>query len=281
MPELPELETVMRGLEPVMTGHKITDVWLGEKGLRSPFPDGLTERLTGKKIVRLSRRAKYILVDLADDNVLVLHLGMSGRVRIERPGSNAPAEKHDHFKLALDGGTQVTLNDARRFGMVFDLPANDLPIHRAFKDLGPEPLDSEFGPDYLSAKLKNKTQPIKLAIMDQRVVVGVGNIYASEALHRAGISPKRQAGRISRARLIQLVEEIRNVLNDAIADGGSSLRDHRTAYGEFGYFQQRLSVYARAGQPCKACKEQTGETYLIEKAVQGGRATYYCPHCQK
>ncbi len=277
MPELPEVETVMRGLAPVMEGQVIASVYCGEKGLRFPFPDRLAGRIQHAKIKKLERRAKYILIYLSENNILVIHLGMSGRIRILAPGSNAPPEKHDHFELGLADGHRIILNDARRFGMVFDVAETDFLVHKSFCHLGPEPLLDDFNAGYLREKLKNKSSAIKVAIMDQRLVVGVGNIYACEALYRAGISPIMSAQKVSKAKLEEFVKQIKIVLMQAIAAGGSTLRDHRLPDGDFGYFQQTLNVYGRAGQDCMTwgC-EQT-----IHRIVQAGRSTFYCPHCQK
>lgn len=280
MPELPEVETVMRGLAPVMEGQVVTDVWLGEKGLRYPFPGDLAVRLTGQKIIKLSRRAKYLLCDLSSNRTLILHLGMSGRVRIQAPGSNQPSEIHDHFKLSLEDGHSIILNDARRFGMVLDDESANIPINKFIKYLGPEPFSQEFNPDYLINTIKNKRIAIKVALMDQKTVVGVGNIYASEALYRARISPLRSAATLTKPEAKRLVAAIQEVLADAIAAGGSTLRDHRTAYGDFGYFQQKLSVYAREKLACPACTCDIAKTGGVHKIVQGGRATYFCPKLQ-
>ena len=276
MPELPEVETVMRGLSPVLQGQVIDKVWCGKKGLRIPFPEGLGKRLQGKQVVNLSRRAKYILCHLEDENLLAIHLGMSGRVRILPPRSNAPEELHDHFKLTMVSGHEVVLNDARRFGMVFDVPSSQLISHKAFSHLGPEPLSDDFSATYLSEKLQNKVVPIKIAIMDQRVVVGVGNIYACEALYRAGISPTKKAGKVSKKKLEELVSQIKSVLEEAIEAGGSTLKDHRLPDGDFGYFQQKLLVY---GQEGKNCQNHVCE-HTVKRIVQGGRSTFYCPSCQ-
>lgn len=277
MPELPEVETVMCGLAPIMEGQVIEHVLCGDKGLRLPFPEGLEQRLKGQRVEKLKRRAKYILCHLSDQNILVIHLGMSGRIRILAPKSNSPSEKHDHFELMMKDGHRIILNDARRFGMVFDVSNNDFERHLSFAHLGPEPLSDNFDESYLLGKLKNKTNEIKTAIMDQRVVVGVGNIYACEALYRSRINPQTRAHKISRQRLGDLVQNIKIVLKEAIEAGGSTLRDHRLPDGDFGYFQQKLTVYGREGQECisEDCKSN------IRRIIQTGRSTFYCPVCQK
>ena len=277
MPELPEVETVMRGLEPVIVGQVIDDIFCGEKGLRIPFPEGLENRLKGTKVQTLKRRAKYILCYLDNHSILAIHLGMSGRIRILRPGANDIPEKHDHFKLTLNTGHQIILNDARRFGMVFDLPANDLDHHKSFEHLGPEPLSDDFHANYLQDCLRNKSVAIKTAIMDQRLVVGVGNIYACEALFRSGISPKLAAKKLTKKRAEALVRYIKEVLKEAISAGGSTLKDHRLPDGNFGYFQQKLFVYGREDQVC--LEPECGAK--IKRITQGGRSTFYCPSCQK
>ncbi len=277
MPELPEVETVMRGLKPIIEGQVIDRAFCGDKGLRIPFPEGLSERLTGQKIQKLSRRAKYIFCHLENGNTLILHLGMSGRVRILAPRSNSPAEKHDHFELRMKDGHHIILNDARRFGMVFDVLQKDISTHPSFAHLGPEPLLEEFNAEYLRLKLKNKTSAIKTAIMDQRIVVGVGNIYACEALYRSRISPKMKASDLSFPTLSRFVEEIKTVLREAIEAGGSTLRDHRLPDGDFGYFQHTHFVYGRENKACLAsdCSEN------ITRIIQTGRSTFYCACCQK
>ena len=267
----------MRGLAPVIEGQVIAGVSCGDKGLRIPFPIGLEERLQDQKIIRLERRAKYILCHLDNNHTLAIHLGMSGRMRILAPQSNSPAEKHDHFEVIMKDGHKFILNDARRFGMVFDFPSKDFRHHPSFSHLGPEPLSENFDADYLREKLKNKTSPIKVAIMDQRLVVGVGNIYACEALYRSAINPKVKAGNLSKPKLASLVESIRAVLCEAIEAGGSTLRDHRLPDGDFGYFQQKLSVYGREGKACASA----GCESRIERIIQTGRSTFYCPSCQK
>lgn len=278
MPELPEVETVMRGLEPVLTGKAIARVETRRADLRVPFPKDLKKKLEGARILRLSRRAKYCLIHLQGGACLVVHLGMSGRLVITR--DHVPV-KHDHFLMTLEDGVQIVLNDPRRFGMVLLVADAEMAGHASFKHLGPEPLGNEFNAAYLRDKLKGRTQAIKLAIMDQRIVVGVGNIYACEALYRAGIDPAKPAGGVSPAKLEKLVSAIRGVLGEAIAAGGSSLKDYVQASGELGYFQHGFKVYDREGTVCRTCAEAGHEKPCVTRMVQGGRSTFYCKRTQR
>lgn len=274
MPELPEVETVRRGLEPVMAGQRFARVDIRREGLRWPFPENMADRLNGQRVERLRRRAKYILADMDGGESLIIHLGMSGRMLIS---DGAELIKHDHVVLDMENGVRITFNDPRRFGMM-DLCATDqLDEHRMFVDMGPEPLGNSFDADYLKAKLKGRKMPIKSALLDQKIVVGLGNIYVCEALWRSGIPPTIQAGKISTKKLQQLVPTIRDVLSEAIESSGSSLKDYRQADGELGYFQHSFAVYGREGEPCK--KEGCDGT--ITRMVQSGRSTFYCPKCQK
>lgn len=281
MPELPEVETVRRGLAPHLEGHVIAHVDQRRPDLRWPMPVDLVQVLTGARVTTLRRRSKYILADLDRGPSLLLHLGMSGRVRIEddrlgqfhHDASILP--QHDHLVLTTDAGTRITLNDARRFGAV-DLVRTDV-AHPLLAHLGPEPLDDAFTPGRLARALAGRALPIKSALLDQRIVAGLGNIYVCEALHRAGIHPRRAAGRIGPDRIARLHDRIRAVLADAIAAGGSSLRDHRQTSGELGYFQHSFQVYGREGLPCL----RPGCTGTIRRIVQSGRSTWYCPACQR
>lgn len=279
MPELPEVETVCRGLDPVMTGQVIDRVETRREGLRKSFPIGLREKIQGARILRLSRRAKYILIHLDGGLVLVVHLGMSGRVQIEVAGYEP--KTHDHLILHLGNGRVIVLHDPRRFGNVLLLAGDDLSLAAEFRSLGPEPLSNEFNGPYLAERLRGKSMAIKTALMDQRIVVGVGNIYASEALFLAGISPKRKAGTVTGARAEKLVAAIRAVLDRAILAGGSTLRDHRQADGALGYFQHQFTVYDRAGRACPGCDCDILKTKGIQRIVQGGRSSFYCPRKQK
>ena len=272
MPELPEVETVCRGLAPHLEGRRLVRVEQRRPNLRTPFPPRFCERLTGRRIESVRRRAKYILMHLDDGGVLIAHLGMSGRMIIapERPESY---DKHDHVVFETDAGTVVTFNDARRFGLMDLTVADALGDHPMLRNLGPEPLGPEWTGAYLHEALAGRKASIKLMLLDQRIVAGLGNIYVCEALHLARISPKRQAGRISRVRLGRLVEATREVLLAAIEAGGSSLRDYVRPDGELGYFSKQFAVYGREGQPC-AC----GGT--VARYAEGGRSTFWCPACQ-
>ena len=289
MPELPEVETVRSGLEPVMVGNKIRFADIRRPNLRWPFPENMSERLTGKTITRLRRRSKYILCDLDSNETLLIHLGMSGRMTISHPEPNAkdvlgdfhfihptPA-KHDHVVLDMFDGTRISFNDARRFGSMDLIKTIMLNDHKLIKALGPEPLGNEFNSSYLSKKLLGKTAPIKSALLDQRIVSGLGNIYVCESLWRAGISPMRLSGKVNLKKIDILVPIIRDVLLEAIDAGGSSLKDHRQTNGELGYFQHSFAVYGREGKKCNSlnCSE------LVKRVVQAGRSSFYCSKCQK
>lgn len=281
MPELPEVETVRRGLQPHLEGHRIARAEARRPDLRWPLPPDLVQVLTGARVTGLRRRSKYILADLEDRGSLLLHLGMSGRMLIEGESQGefhrdpAILSRHDHVVIWNDAGTRITFNDARRFGMV-DLIAPGAE-HPLLAHLGPEPLSDEFTPEVLARAFSGRRAPVKAALLDQRIVAGLGNIYVSEALHRAGIDPRRAAGRIGAGRLAALVGHVHDVLEEAIAAGGSSLRDHRQATGELGYFQHAFRVYDREGAPCPT----PGCAGSIRRIVQSGRSSYFCPDCQK
>ncbi len=282
MPELPEVETVRRGLAPAITGAKITRVLLRRKNLRKPFPRAMKKRLEGLEVLSVSRRAKYLLVGLAGDNVLIWHLGMSGQVRIYKKGEKVPPpEKHDHVQIDLSNGVVLVYTDPRRFGLMDLAVLSDIENHPLFKNIGPEPLVRGFTGAVLVKRLKGRKTEIKLALMDQKIVAGVGNIYASEALFKASISPKRRAGTISLAKANALVREIKAILKRAIKAGGSTLKDHRTTDGGLGYFQHSFAVYDKEGEPCPGCDCNVGRTGGIKRIVQGGRATFYCPRRQR
>ena len=270
MPELPEVETTVRGLEPVLTGQRLTLVETRRADLRRPFPVDLRQRLTGAIVTALSRRAKYGLVDTDRGDTMIFHLGMSGRWRVD-PGEML---LHDHLLLETANGRRVALNDPRRFGSVDLVPTAEVPDWPVFRALGPEPLGADFNADYLLAALTGRKASIKLMLLDQRIVAGLGNIYVCEALFMTGISPKHAAGRISLPRLERLTEAIRAVLLSAIAAGGSSLRDYVRPDGELGYFAKQFAVYGREGEPC-AC----GGT--VQRYSEGGRSTFWCPKCQR
>ena len=275
MPELPEVETVRRGLALRLSGRRIVRAELRRPDLRRPFPPMLAERLEGARIGDLRRRGKYILVDLDGSGVLLLHLGMSGR--ITAGGNNAPAEKHDHVVLTLDDGTVVRFNDPRRFGLLDYLPNSEIDAHPLLAAMGPEPLEAGFDGAYLARALAGRMTPIKSALLDQKIVAGLGNIYVCEALYRAGISPRRLASTVGGARAARLAAAIREVLDEAIAAGGSSLRDYVQANGELGYFQHRWAVYGKEGEPCPGCACAEG----VRRITQAGRSTFFCAKRQR
>lgn len=280
MPELPEVETVCRGLSKALTGGKIARVDMTRKNLRIPFPAGLSN-LAGARVEVIERRAKYILLRLHTAQTVIFHLGMSGRMVIKAKNEPYSAEKHDHLILSMQDGTRVVFNDARRFGLVDLAQSDEVERHKLFRHLGPEPLDKKFDAAYLASKLKGKKVDIKLAIMDQRIVVGVGNIYAAEALFMAGIGPKRKAKSLKKDEIEKLVAAIRAVLKKAIAAGGSSLRDYVQADGELGYFQHHWAVYGKEAEKCPGCSCNIKKTGGIKRITQGGRSTFYCPQKQK
>jgi formamidopyrimidine-DNA glycosylase len=268
MPELPEVETTVRGLASVLKGRRIQSVEARRPDLRRALPVDLGQRLTGAVVVGLRRRAKYGLIDTDRDDTLVFHLGMSGRWRIDPSG----IEKHDHYIIETDEGRRVVLNDPRRFGSLDLVRTDELAQWPPFKALGPEPFD--LTPGELKRRLAGRTAAIKLLLLDQRIVAGLGNIYVCEALFRAGIHPQRAGGSVSLARLNRLVPAIREVLHEAIAAGGSTLRDFASPDGELGYFSKSFSVYGREGKLCSC-----GVT--VKRVVQGGRSTFFCPKCQR
>ncbi|WP_448192507.1 bifunctional DNA-formamidopyrimidine glycosylase/DNA-(apurinic or apyrimidinic site) lyase [Azospirillum sp. sgz301742] len=280
MPELPEVETVCRGLAPHLEGHVLTRVVQRRPNLRFPFPPRFCERLTGRRVDSVRRRAKYILMHLDDGTVLLAHLGMSGRMVISPAPAPEPAT-HDHVIFETDEGTVVTFNDARRFGMMDLTDAAALAEHPLLRSLGPEPLGNEFSGPVLAERLAGRMSPIKAALLDQTVVAGLGNIYVSEALFAAGLSPTRMAATVTGLHAERLAKCIRDVLSRAIEAGGSTLRDHRQASGELGYFQHQFSVYDRAGQPCPECTCNLAKTGGIQRIVQSGRSTFYCSHRQR
>lgn len=284
MPELPEVETVRRGLIPILEGRRILRAEVRGKGLRIPFPEGLGGRLEGRRVRAVGRRAKYIVVAFEDSGeALLVHLGMSGRVTLAGArGDNRamPPGPHDHVVLETDGGARITFSDARRFGLMTLTGESALASHPLLAGLGPEPLDPTFDGALLARRLKGRASPIKAALLDQRVVAGLGNIYVCEALYRARLSPRRKAGSIGPARAGRLAAAITGVLTEAIAAGGSSLRDHRRPSGELGYFQHSFAVYGRGGAPCPDCPRDAACSG-IRRIVQGGRSTFYCPRLQR
>jgi len=297
MPELPEVETVRRGLQPVFEGARIAEMTLARADLRFPFPPGFRERVTGRRVVSLGRRAKYLLADLDDGTVLVMHLGMSGAFRIEQaatqtvPGAfhyaRSEDRKHDHVIFHLEradqAGLRIVYNDPRRFGFMTLVPRAELESHPFFAGLGLEPVGNALDADTLARRLAGKATPLKAALLDQRIIAGLGNIYVCEALFRARLSPQRaartlatKAGRAG-VRAERLAVAIREVIDAAIAAGGSTLRDHRQADGQLGYFQHTFQVYGREGEPCRT----PGCGGTVRRLVQSGRSTFHCPRCQR
>ena len=294
MPELPEVETVMRGLKPVLEGSRIAGVSLRRAGLRFPFPAGVAERLTGSRVTGLRRRAKYILAELDTGEVLLVHLGMTGRFTVfagevarnlgefyfETAAGEAGQGPHDHVVLMLEDGTRVVYTDPRRFGVMDVFPEAEAASHKLLGGIGVEPLGNEFSAAYLAERFRYKAAPLKAALLDQHIVAGLGNIYVCEALYRAGLSPRRKARTLVKKkghdpRLDDLVRHVREVLAEAIKAGGSTLQDFAHADGGAGAFQQSFLVYDREGLPCMGCGAS------IERLVQSGRSTFYCRHCQK
>jgi formamidopyrimidine-DNA glycosylase len=293
MPELPEVETVRRGLQPVMEGARIVKAEARRGDLRRPLPKDFVKRLEGRTVTGLGRRAKYLLADLSSGEVLMMHLGMSGSFRVTQekdektPGEfhhpRAEDRAHDHIVFHMSSGARIAFNDPRRFGLMLLVPRPELADHPLMKAIGPEPLGNAFDAAMLAAACRGKKTSLKAALSDQKVVAGLGNIYVCEALHRARLSPKRQASTIATragaptARAEVLVGAIKAVLQDAIKAGGSSLRDHRQTDGELGYFQHHFRVYDREGELCvtPGCKG------TVKRIVQSGRSTFYCPTCQK
>ncbi|WP_305804807.1 bifunctional DNA-formamidopyrimidine glycosylase/DNA-(apurinic or apyrimidinic site) lyase [Stenotrophomonas sp. YIM B06876] len=270
MPELPEVETTRRGLEPHLLGHRIHGVILRRPDLRWPIPAEIGQRLPGQRIEAIRRRAKYLLLDTAVGSAL-LHLGMSGSLRV-LPG-DTPLRAHDHVDISLDNGQLLRFNDPRRFGCLLWQPAGD--THELLRDLGPEPLGDDFNGDYLFARSRGRSAAVKTFLMDQRIVVGVGNIYAAESLFMAGINPLREAGKVSRARYRRLGDAVKQILGHAITRGGTTLRDFISPDGAPGYFEQELLVYGREGGACKQCGR------VLRHASIGQRATVWCGHCQR
>jgi len=293
MPELPEVETVRRGLEPAMVGARFTRVMQRRPDLRFPFPERFVERLEGQEVRALSRRAKYLLADLSSGEVLIMHLGMSGRFLVTKDGaSRMPGEfhhehgglgAHDHVVFQLSNGASVTYNDARRFGFMDLVPRAEIETCRHFAGMGIEPLGNELSGETIAALFAGRRTPLKAALLDQRLIAGLGNIYVSEALFRTGLHPEAPAGTLADGKgrptqkAHQLAQVIRDVLSEAVTAGGSTLRDHAQVDGSLGYFQHSFRVYDREGEPC-VTPECTG---IVERLVQSGRSTFYCPVCQK
>ena len=293
MPELPEVETVRRGLEPAMAGQRLIAVEQRRKDLRFPFPARFKERLEGQRVTGLSRRAKYLVLHLSSEEALIMHLGMSGRFTVEmgdktsKPGDfhyeTTGTSPHDHVVFHLENGARITYNDPRRFGFMDLVPSASLAGSKHFKAMGIEPLGNELDGELIQTLFTDKKAPLKAALLDQRLIAGLGNIYVCEALHRSGLSPKRLAGTLStnrgnmKGKAELLAATIRDVLTEAVQAGGSSLRDYAQTDGSLGYFQHRFRVYDREGEKCP-----TGScSGAIERIVQSGRSTFYCRTCQK
>lgn len=270
MPELPEVETTVRGLRPVLEGQRIARVTLRRPDLRRPMPQDLGQRLTGATVTGLRRRAKYGLVDTDRGDTMIFHLGMSGRWRVD------PAEvlAHDHLVIETEAGLRLALNDARRFGSIDLMSTAEVPDWPPFRALGPEPLGPDFSAQHLARVLAGRIASIKLLLLDQRIVAGLGNIYVCEALYESRISPRRAGGSLTRARLTRLVDAVHLVLDAAIEAGGSTLRDYARPDGELGYFSKQFKVYGRAGEPCECGG-------IVERYAEGGRSTFWCPKCQR
>jgi len=288
MPELPEVETVRRGLAEAMEGRRIERVEVRRHDLRIPVPDDFADRLLGRTLEKLGRRAKYLVGEFDDGTVLLAHLGMSGRMVIETPDQRAAApggfahdpgghHAHEHIVFHVGNGTLIRFSDPRRFGLMTLTDRAGFPDHKLIRHLGPEPTGPEFTGPVLAARLEGKNTPIKAALLDQTVVAGVGNIYACEALYEAGLSPRRKASTVQGVRADRLARAVRKVLAEAIAAGGSSLRDHVTPTGELGYFQHSFKVYGRTGEPCPGC--DCGQA--VRRIVQSGRSTFYCARRQR
>jgi formamidopyrimidine-DNA glycosylase len=271
MPELPEVETTRRGIAPVLEGHRIAAVVVRDRRLRWRLPAGFEAALETARVQAVTRRAKYLLIG-TDRGTLLVHLGMSGSLRVVNPA--LPPKLHDHVDLVLDSGRCLRFNDPRRFGSLH-LVAGDPLAHPLLRALGPEPLSADFDADYLFRRTRRRRVAIKPLLMNASIVVGVGNIYASEALFRAGVRPQRAAGRLTRAEVARIVTAVRRVLGAAIKVGGTTLRDYVNADGMPGYFRQKLYVYERAGEPCRVCRTP------VRQRVQGQRSTYWCPTCQR
>lgn len=279
MPELPEVETVRRGLLPKLVGRRLVRVLQRRRDLRVPLPHRFAQRVEGRQVLGIDRRAKYLLIRLDDGETLIAHLGMSGRMTLHDAASAAdhPFDRHDHVVFETDEGWQVRFNDARRFGLMLLERDAAVPSHKLFRDLGPEPLDESFDGAGLAERLAGRRTPIKAALLDQKTLVGVGNIYACEALFLAGVSPRRSAHTVQGERAQRLVAAIKHVLLRSIDDGGSTLRDHVQPGGELGYFQTRFNVYDRVGALCPT--RDCGR--MVRRLVQSGRSTFYCSHCQR
>ena len=276
MPELPEVETVRRGLAPAMEGYVLVRVQMYRPNLRYPFPDGFGQRLIGKTVKSIGRRAKFLLITLDDGTVLITHLGMSGSFRIYE-ATPPPLDKHDHVVFNVSNGFEIRFNDPRRFGFMDLITKDEIAKYPMLSKIGPEPVHPGLSGPELIERLKGKSASIKATLLDQSVIAGIGNIYASESLFLAGISPKRKASSVQGKQAEKLAKAINEVLLKAIEVGGSSLNDHRQTSGELGYFQHSFKVYGQVGKPCSFC----GPDFLIKKTIQSGRSSFFCSRCQK
>jgi formamidopyrimidine-DNA glycosylase len=280
MPELPEVETVVRGLRPCLEGRRLARVQQRRADLRFPFPENFAARLEGRRVDRIGRRAKYILMHLDDGQVLLCHLGMTGRMTVTT-ATETPLDKHDHVILTTEEGREVRFNDARRFGIMDLVPEAGLDAHPLLAGLGPEPLGNDFNGPELARRLAGKRSPIKAALLDQRVVAGLGNIYVCESLFFARLSPRRKAYTVQGGRAERLAHAVREVLGRAIEAGGSSLRDYVQVSGELGYFQHSWAVYGREGAPCPGCDCDPAASGGVRRMVQSNRSTFYCAMRQR
>ncbi|MDP7543387.1 MAG: bifunctional DNA-formamidopyrimidine glycosylase/DNA-(apurinic or apyrimidinic site) lyase [Alphaproteobacteria bacterium] len=280
MPELPEVETVRRGLAPYLEGRSLARVDVRRADLRIPVPRDFAGRATNRRVERLWRRGKYLLMELDDGATIIAHLGMSGRLVLAGNGVNGQG-RHDHVSFETEDGTHIVFNDPRRFGLITLADPGDLENHPLLAAMGPEPLDPAFDGAVISAALRTRSASIKAALLDQHVMAGIGNIYACEALFRAGISPRRKAKGVAGQRAERLVLALKQVLTEAIEAGGASLRDHRRPDGGLGYFQHSFAVYGREGEPCPGCNCDRDETGGIRRMIQGGRSTFFCSRRQR
>ncbi len=281
MPELPEVETVARGMAESLTNEKIIELEQRRAGLRFPFPENLKRDVENNKVIDVKRRAKYIWMELSNNKTVIIHLGMSGKVLIHPKGSNLEIQKHDHLIFRTESGIVTVLNDTRRFGVVDIEDTNKINQHKFFNNLGPEPLSDDFNPDYLAQKLKGKNSSIKNALMDQSISAGMGNIYVCDSLYYTGVHPARTASSLTKKEIKELVQNIKTVLTDSIKAGGSSLRDYVQSTGEMGYFQKQWAVYGKDGDQCINCDCDIEKTGGVQKIKQSGRASFYCDKKQK
>lgn len=279
MPELPEVETIKNTVAAAVNGATILNATVFQPKLRESVPADFAERIHGAKISKLRRIAKYMLTDLNNGLTIIWHFGMSGKIRIET-AANPPKEKHDHVVIETDKGV-ICYNDARRFGLVLLCESAKLAEHHCFKHIGLDPWDANLTPEYLLQKLANRRCAIKLSLLDQEIICGIGNIYASEILYRARIRPERPSESVSAAEAAEIIKYTRIILEEAIKAGGSTIHDYRRPDGDIGYFQQHHCVYDKTGQRCPDCTCDIAKTGGIKKIVQGGRSTFYCPHLQK